>query len=408
MTLFWLAAAAITLAGLGFIILPLLRQSASAQVSRMQVNRALYASKLEELKLDLEQGLLDPSEYQQSERELQRSLLSDVAVSDRSSVFQKRSNLGMIAVLIIALPLSTVLLYQQFTTYVATDELNEQQKLAEQAQTIQQSIIDLELRLQDKPDDIEGWKILGQSYVVMQQFDKAVAAYSQAAALTDYADPDLLVLLAETSSFAKDGVFASVENALLEQALAINPKHERALWYAGYAAYSEDDYQTAVTYWQRLLSLVPADRNDVRDSLEKFVNDAREKAGIEPIAAELTALNRVIHVQVTVAQEQLKNYQAKDTVFIYARAKNGPKMPLSLVRVALSALPIQVQLTEATSMLPNMNLSSFDQVEVLARISPSGQAISQVGDLISAPASVDFNQRSEHKLDLIINRRIDQ
>ena len=242
----------------------------------------------------------------------------------------------------------------------------------------------------------------------MQQFDKAVAAYSQAAALTDYADPDLLVLLAETSSFAKDGVFASVENALLEQALAINPKHERALWYAGYAAYSEDDYQTAVTYWQRLLSLVPADRNDVRDSLEKFVNDAREKAGIEPIAAELTALNRVIHVQVTVAQEQLKNYQAKDTVFIYARAKNGPKMPLSLVRVALSALPIQVQLTEATSMLPNMNLSSFDQVEVLARISPSGQAISQVGDLISAPASVDFNQRSEHKLDLIINRRIDQ
>ena len=192
MTLFWLAAAAITLAGLGFIILPLLRQSASAQVSRMQVNRALYSSKLEELKLDLEQGLLDPSEYQQSERELQRSLLSDVAVSDRSSVFQKRSNLGMIAVLIIALPLSTVLLYQQFTTYVATDELNEQQKLAEQAQTIQQSIIDLELRLQDKPDDIEGWKILGQSYVVMQQFDKAVAAYSQAAALTDYADPDLL------------------------------------------------------------------------------------------------------------------------------------------------------------------------------------------------------------------------
>ena len=195
---------------------------------------------------------------------------------------------------------------------------------------------------------------------------------------------------------------------MLEQALAINPKHERALWYAGYAAYSEDDYQTAVTYWQRLLSLVPADRNDVRDSLEKFVNDAREKAGIEPIAAELTALNRVIHVQVTVAQEKLKNYQAKDTVFIYARAKNGPKMPLSLVRVALSALPIQVQLTEATSMLPNMNLSSFDQVEVLALISPSGQAISQVGDLISAPASVDFNQRSEHKLDLIINRRIDQ
>ena len=210
MTLFWLAAAAITLAGLGFIILPLLRQSTSAQVSRIQVNRALYASKLEELKLDIKQGLLDPSEYQQSERELQRSLLSDVAVSDRSNVFQKRSNLGMTAVLIITLPLSTVLLYQQFTTYVATDELNEQQKLAEQAQTIQQSIIDLELRLQDKPDDIDGWKILGQSYVVMQQFDKAVAAYSQAAALTDYADHDLLVLLAETSSFAKDGVFASV------------------------------------------------------------------------------------------------------------------------------------------------------------------------------------------------------
>ena len=407
MTLFWLAAAAITLIGLGFIILPLMRQKESAQVSRMQVNKALYESKLEELQADLEQGLLDPSEYQQSEQELQRSLLSDVKVSERSSVTQKRSNLGMVVLLTIALPLSAILLYQQFTTYVANDEYNEQQKLAQQAQTIQQSIEDLEQRLQDKPDDLEGWKILGQSYVVMQQFDKAVGAYSQAAALSDYSDPDLLVLLAETSSFANDGVFGTIENALLEQALAVNPKHERALWYAGYAAYSEDDYQAAVAYWQTLLSLVPADRNDVRDSLNKFVADAREKAGLEAAPAEQAALARVLYVQVTVAQELAKNYQDSDTVFIYARAKNGPKMPLSLVRVPLSALPIKVELTEATSMLPNMNLRSFEQVEVLARISPSGQAISQAGDLISAAVSVDFSQDSEHELEVSIQRVIE-
>jgi len=407
MTLFWLAAAAITLIGLGFIILPLMRQKESAQVSRMQVNKALYESKLEELQADLEQGLLDPSEYQQSEQELQRSLLSDVKVSERSSVTQKRSNLGMVVLLTIALPLSAILLYQQFTTYIANDEYNEQQKLAQQAQTIQQSIEALEQRLQDKPDDLEGWKILGQSYVVMQQFDKAVGAYSQAAALSDYSDPDLLVLLAETSSFANDGVFGTIENALLEQALAVNPKHERALWYAGYAAYSEDDYQAAVAYWQTLLSLVPADRNDVRDSLNKFVADAREKAGLEAAPAEQAALDRVLYVQVTVAQELAKNYQDSDTVFIYARAKNGPKMPLSLVRVPLSALPIKVELTEATSMLPNMNLRSFEQVEVLARISPSGQAISQAGDLISAAVSVDFSQDSEHELEVSIQRVVE-
>ena len=407
MTLFWLAAAAITLIGLGFIILPLMRQKASAQVSRMQVNKALYESKLEELQADLEQGLLDPSEYQQSEQELQRSLLSDVKVSERSSVTQKRSNLGMVVLLTIALPLSAILLYQQFTTYIANDEYNEQQKLAQQAQTIQQSIEALEQRLQDKPDDLEGWKILGQSYVVMQQFNKAVGAYSQAAALSDYSDPDLLVLLAETSSFANDGVFGTIENALLEQALAVNPKHERALWYAGYAAYSEDDYQAAVAYWQTLLSLVPADRNDVRDSLNKFVADAREKAGLEAAPAEQAALARVLYVQVTVAQELAKNYQDSDTVFIYARAKNGPKMPLSLVRVPLSALPIKVELTEATSMLPNMNLRSFEQVEVLARISPSGQAISQAGDLISAAVNVDFSQDSEHELEVSIQRVVE-
>jgi cytochrome c-type biogenesis protein CcmH len=407
MTLFWLAAAAITLIGLGFIILPLMRQKESAQVSRMQVNKALYESKLEELQADLEQGLLDPSEYQQSEQELQRSLLSDVKVSERSSVTQKRSNLGMVVLLTIALPLSAILLYQQFTTYIANDEYNEQQKLAQQAQTIQQSIEALEQRLQDKPDDLEGWKILGQSYVVMQQFDKAVGAYSQAAALSDYSDPDLLVLLAETSSFANDGVFGTIENALLEQALAVNPKHERALWYAGYAAYSEDDYQAAVAYWQTLLSLVPADRNDVRDSLNKFVADAREKAGLEAAPAEQAALARVLYVQVTAAQELAKNYQDSDTVFIYARAKNGPKMPLSLVRVPLSALPIKVELTEATSMLPNMNLRSFEQVEVLARISPSGQAISQAGDLISAAVSVDFSQDSEHELEVSIQRVVE-
>ena len=407
MTLFWLAAAAITLIGLGFIILPLIRQTASAQISRMQVNKALYESKLEELQADLEQGLLDPSEYQQSEQELQRSLLSDVTVSQRSSVTQQRSNLSMVILLTIALPLSAILLYQQFTSYVANDEYNEQQKLAQQAQTIQQSIVDLEQRLQDQPDDLDGWKILGQSYVVMQQFDKAVEAYSQAAALSDYSDPDLLVLLAETSSFANDGVFGIIENALLEQALAVNPRHERALWYAGYAAYSVDDYQTAVVHWQTLLSLVPADRNDVRDSLNKFVDDAREKAGLEVAPKEQAVLPRILDVQVSVAQGLAKNYQASDTVFIYARAKNGPKMPLSLVRVPLSALPIKVELTEATSMLPNMNLRSFEQIEVLARISPSGQAISQAGDLISAAVSVDFSQHSQHELEVLIQRVVE-
>jgi cytochrome c-type biogenesis protein CcmH len=407
MTLFWLAAAAITLIGLGFIILPLIRQTASAQISRMQVNKALYESKLEELQADLEQGLLDPSEYQQSEQELQRSLLSDVTVSQRSSVTQQRSNLSMVILLTIALPLSAILLYQQFTSYVANDEYNEQQKLAQQAQTIQQSIVDLEQRLQDQPDDLDGWKILGQSYVVMQQFDKAVEAYSQAAALSDYSDPDLLVLLAETSSFANDGVFGTIENALLEQALAVNPRHERALWYAGYAAYSVDDYQTAVVHWQTLLSLVPADRNDVRDSLNKFVDDAREKAGLEVAPKEQVVLPRILDVQVSVAQGLAKNYQASDTVFIYARAKNGPKMPLSLVRVPLSALPIKVELTEATSMLPNMNLRSFEQIEVLARISPSGQAISQAGDLISAAVSVDFSQHSQHELEVLIQRVVE-
>ncbi|MDG1250058.1 MAG: c-type cytochrome biogenesis protein CcmI [Gammaproteobacteria bacterium] len=407
MTLFWLAAAAITLIGLGFIILPLIRQTASAQISRMQVNKALYESKLEELQADLEQGLLDPSEYQQSEQELQRSLLSDVTVSQRSSVTQQRSNLSMVILLTIALPLSAILLYQQFTSYVANDEYNEQQKLAQQAQTIQQSIVDLEQRLQDQPDDLDGWKILGQSYVVMQQFDKAVEAYSQAAALSDYSDPDLLVLLAETSSFANDGVFGTIENALLEQALAVNPRHERALWYAGYAAYSVDDYQTAVVHWQTLLSLVPADRNDVRDSLNKFVDDAREKAGLEVAPKEQAVLPRILDVQVSVTQGLAKNYQASDTVFIYARAKNGPKMPLSLVRVPLSALPIKVELTEATSMLPNMNLRSFEQIEVLARISPSGQAISQAGDLISAAVSVDFSQHSQHELEVLIQRVVE-
>lgn len=407
MTLFWLAAAAITLIGLGFIILPLIRQTASAQISRMQVNKALYESKLEELQADLEQGLLDPSEYQQSEQELQRSLLSDVTVSQRSSVTQQRSNLSMVILLTIALPLSAILLYQQFTSYVANDEYNEQQKLAQQAQTIQQSIVDLEQRLQDQPDDLDGWKILGQSYVVMQQFDKAIEAYSQAAALSDYSDPDLLVLLAETSSFANDGVFGTIENALLEQALAVNPRHERALWYAGYAAYSVDDYQTAVVHWQTLLSLVPADRNDVRDSLNKFVDDAREKAGLEVAPKEQVVLPRILDVQVSVAQGLAKNYQASDTVFIYARAKNGPKMPLSLVRVPLSALPIKVELTEATSMLPNMNLRSFEQIEVLARISPSGQAISQAGDLISAAVSVDFSQHSQHELEVLIQRVVE-
>ena len=192
--------------------------------------------------------------------------------------------------------------------------------------------------------------------------------------------------------------------------MLINPNHERALWYSGYAAYTATDFSSAVKHWESLLKLVPDERPEVKESLVKFLDDARKRAGLDVVEEgaliaqeDNTDTERTIQVSVQLNEKVNEQANSNDTLFIYARPTQGPKMPLSLARMTVSNLPIKVTLTKEMAMVPNMSIDTFDKVEVLARISKSGQAITQKGDLISQGVIVDFNQSNKADVSLDID-----
>ncbi len=404
---FWMIAALLVFVGLVFVVLPLLRSQNKSITSRVEINKSIYQSKIDELRSDLDKNLLDHDEYEHAVEDLQKTLLLDAEESDQKEV-KSGGNAIIISLLVVILPISSLFIYKEVSTKKSDEEIAELKTASSQVKTMQESILNLEQKLKEDPENVDGWRMLGQSYFVIQQYEQSKNAYAKAADLLNQADPEVLVLLAEASAFSNQQLFADYEESLLNKALSINPKHERGLWYAGYSDYTNSRFKEASEHWGELLKLVPADRPDVKDSLVKFLNDARSQAGL-PALAESEVVSddadskRSINVSVQLSENVNELASSGDTLFVYARAVSGPKMPLSLARYKVSDLPVTVNLTKEMAMLPAMDIDTFEQVEVLARISKSGQAISQPGDLISSGVVVNFSQSNSADVQLEIN-----
>tara|TARA_B110000238_G_C16124766_1_gene438716 strand:+ start:1070 stop:2317 length:1248 start_codon:yes stop_codon:yes gene_type:complete len=411
MITFWLVVIGLILLGLGFVLLPLLKKSnKKTYVSREDINKAIYAGKVEDLDADLERSLLDKEEYDYALADLQQTLLQDADVEPEEILQERTGNNKVITLMLtVCMPVAALLIYQQISTGGYTNDIVEQQARSDQAQSIEGSIAILEQKLKEKPDNVEGWTMLGQSYFVIKQYEQAKRAFIRALDLANQADPELLVLTAEASAFSNSEIFGDYEKSLLAKALSINPNHERGLWYSGYANYTTSEFSTAVGHWQKLLTLVPPERPEVKTSLLQFLNSAREKAGLEPledtpqVAQQDADDARKIEVTVQLNESVNQHASSGDTLFIYARALQGPKMPLSLVRLTVANLPAKITLSKEMAMMPSMDIDTFEKIEVLARISKSGQAITQKGDLISTPVVVNFSESNSAAVSLDIN-----
>lgn len=403
--MFILFAVLLTLLGLFFLLQPLLQVSTvSSQSKRDQLNQAIYHSKVEELSADLDKGLLDEEEYELALQDLQHTLVTDVT-GEQYQPAQTRRMSGMAIFIAVSVPLLSFVIYQNISTF-ETESETQQRLIANQTQSMEAAMESLRLSLEENPQDLDGWKMLGQSYTALEQYQQAKEVYLTALQHFNNSNPDLLVLAAEASAFANEELFTDYELNLLDRALSIKPQHERALWYAGYASFLNQNYADSVTYWTVLLSLVPDSRPEVKTSLAQFLNDARDRAGMEAIvtADETETNDREITVHVTLDKALAAQTNDDEVLFVYAKAAAGPPMPLSLVKLSVSDLPATVRLTRELAMIPDMNLDSFQQVAVTARISKTGQAISQTGDLISSQQLVDFEQASQAEITLLIDQ----
>jgi cytochrome c-type biogenesis protein CcmH len=248
-------------------------------------------------------------------------------------------------------------------------------------------------RMKSRPDDAEGWTMLARSYTVLGRYPEAVPAYRRAIEL----QPKNAALLADYSdalASANGGQPTAESIALIDRALAIEPDQPKALALSGTIAFDRGDYAAAAAQWQKIADALPPG-SEFHQQVEANIDEARRRGGLAPATASAGSkvetnanVKAAISGTVTLAPEIASRAAPTDTVFVFARALAGPRMPLAVYRATVADLPLTYQLDDSMAMTPATKLSSAKQVIVGARISKSGNAIPQAGDLAGESAPI--------------------
>ena len=415
MTPLWLAVLVLLLATLLCLLPPLLRRPPPAEDNATDAGlRAFYLAQREQLRRDQRDGALSADAAMRADEELQRDLLQDLAQRHpgRAAVTGQRAGIATACLLSLALPLAAALLYNHLgnpraAASVASASAAEPHA-GDDGDTMALAINALAQRLRAAPDDADGWYTLARSYETLGRYDDAAAAYREVLRLAP-AQPQVLADLADALLSANQGAPDAASIAAVAQALAANPDQPKALALAGMMALRRGDAAQALEYWQRLQGLLPPDSEAARQ-IETNIAQARAMASAgssqpatapgpaaatapatpssTPAASQANAPGRVSG-QARIAPALMAQVQPTDTVFILARPASGSRMPLAVLRLRAADLPRAFTLDDSNAMSPQALLSSAGRVRVEIRISRSGTAMPQAGDLGGTPVEVD-------------------
>ena len=416
------------LGALAFVVVPLLRARGPAvPVSDADSNVAIYKSQRRELDEELARGAISEIEHHTAVGELSARVVDKVptqATSPDSLNTLARRPWWLVAAIAVVMPLGAALLYNTIGAPKAIDmagiapvdagvpadhaggkaggepPMSDKQILA--------MVDSLAQKMQQNPSDPRGWILLARSQNALGRFAEASAAFERAVALTPN-DAQLLADFADSTVMAQQGRFEGKPVALIKQALAIDPNHMKALALAGTAELRMGNRPESLKHWEKLKTLVPKDSADYREveSIIAEVKSGKPDAGVPasppvtaaapppPVAVPAAPISSAaaqtpakpgvkVSGKVALAADLAGKLVPGDTLFVFARAKEGPRMPLAVLRVPApkaSAFPFTFELNDAMAMAPGFSLSSFPEVVIEARISKSGNAQLQAGDL---------------------------
>jgi len=268
---------------------------------------------------------------------------------------------------------------------------------------MEQLVAGLAAKLQEEPENAEGWFMLGRSYMSMGRYPEAAAAFKRVHDLVGD-EPAVMLRYADALAMAQGGKIAPFE--LIQRALQIKPDDTTGLWLAGLGYEEQGQYEQAVQHWRKLEMMMqddPAALNEVRNLIARAEQQLGRTVTVETTPAKPAAVSSAaLTVTVSLDAALQDKVSADDTVFIFARAMEGPPMPLAAVRKQVRDLPLTVTLDDSMAMMPQMKLSNFTDVTVGARISKSGAPRAQSGDLQGEISSVKTDNKS------MIQLRIDQ
>jgi cytochrome c-type biogenesis protein CcmH len=258
----------------------------------------------------------------------------------------------------------------------------------------------LEARLADQPDDLGGWVMLGRTHLNQQNFAGAVTAFEKAVELEESSNAQTIVSLGEALLARDRSGVTGRPAALFESALAIDPNNPQALFYSGIAAANAGRFEQAASRWEQLQGLNPP--AEIRDILQQKIAEWRGDPPVAPasaaaapaqmpvaqpaantdggVSAETPADGMIVSVDLGIAPAAKEAIGRDAAVFIIARDPAVPSPPIAVVRRSLSELPVRVDLSDGNSMMQGRMLSMFEEVELIARVSLSGQPTAQPGD----------------------------
>ncbi|MDD2723205.1 MAG: c-type cytochrome biogenesis protein CcmI [Methylovulum sp.] len=410
-TLFWLLVGLLILIALAIILPPLWRQRTVLAADMDTRNIVIAKTRLAELKDQLQSGALTQAQYEDQRTELELALADDLDITTANATPAQGRWLAY--VLAMLLPLSALALYAGLGTYQAITPTPEMLGAAQPAtpnvEDINKMVAKLAGRMKTNPTDAEGWTMLGKSYKYLQQFPKAADAFAKAYALLGE-QSEIMLLYADALAFANNEQMAGKPAELVFKVLAHEPDNITALWYGGMAKAQTGEAAEGVKLWRKLLTLLPPDspaQQEVKTLLSKL--EAAAPGGVAGGAPTETVTAAqappiALEIQVSLAPELQASVTPNDTVFIYAQALTGSRVPLAIIRKQVSDLPLTVTLTDALAMMPNMKLSNFADVKLLARVSKSGNAMSQPGDLIGTVESAATSDKNNHAI--VINSQV--
>lgn len=368
---FWLSAGLLCLVAVGFLLIPLLRgRKLQAEEDRTALNVTLYQERLRELDLQHQAGTLDDASLQTARDEAARELLADTEGSGEAKPAGRLGRKVPMA-MVLSIPLLGILLYTQFG---AIDEVQRARTFVGEPRSIEEMTARLEQAVQSNPEAPEGWYFLGRSYMAQERPVEAARAFEQAVKVAGR-EPELLGQWAQALYFAGGKQWTEQLDALTGEALQADPEEVTSLGLLGIAAYEEQRFQDAIGYWERLVAVLP-EGDPSRQAIAGGIARARQE--IDPqaggaAAAQTPEIGR-LQVRVELADSLRDKVQPGDTVFVFARAASGPPMPLAVKRLTVADLPAQVSLSDSDAMMPELKLSAFDQVQLVARISRAGDA----------------------------------
>ena len=349
------------------------------QASQANANAKVYRDQILDLDREHDSGHISDEEWQQSRDELSLRLLEDTSAVDDPAAKTEKPAIWTAVVLAVALPLGSMAMYMWVGQPEALNPLAlktpdqvDPKDLTKMAQTLAE-------KLQDKPDNLQGWVMLGRTYRTLENFDAALRAYDSALKLSD--DDDLKLERIEVIAMQRQGQFEGEPWNVIREVLQRDPQHFGALLTAGSASYAEGKFADALKYWEQARKPLDANNPDLQ-GLESAIATVRERLGMPPAKATPAATSGLnVTGQVNLSASLKSKASPNDVVFIYATPANGDRMPLAIFKTTVSQLPFNFTLDDSTAMAPDRKLSAAGEVMVKVRVTKSGNAMPQSGDL---------------------------